>query len=330
MYLNFRPTFPSTKELRRNEYIILILLAMWILLAQFDFLLQMHGMMEGSYLKYNFNKSDYIAVSATVKEIEIYKIKLTIRPPYGIPTYSFNRLLICYKLDGIEHNVWTKLYPEYTVGDNIQIAVDNSNNMKIQRTQPYSIKNIPSIVWIICVFIWILYFLGLYRVIKLYKIEDEGSPEYDISRPTYIEQQTSNEIIIRREQEQCIKLFVKESGMKRDELHVDTLKYNLLLNNASKWYVNEGASIGDVILLNDDNGESLCLKETEYLKRYGLPEDYYVVAVKDTYWLCCHAEEEYIYNFSKTVGLTHTKYRSLYDYIIETCNIPFTLKNIDD
>ena len=98
-----------------------------------------------------------------------------------------------------------------------------------------------------------------------------------------------------------------------------------MLNDASEWYVDEGVSIGDVILLKDENGKSACLKETEYLKQYGLPEDYYVIAVKESYWLCCCAKEECIYAFSITLGLTQTKYQSLYDYIIEACNIPFTI-----
>ena len=45
----------------------------------------------------------------------------------------------------------------------------------------------------------------------------------------------------------------------------------------------------------------------------------------DVYWLCCCAKEECIYAFSITLGLTQTKYQSLYDYIIEACNIPFTI-----
>jgi len=151
--INIRPTFPSTKESRRNEYIIFILIAIYVLLTQFNFIFNMYGMMELSYINYNNNKSDYISVSATVKEKHPYRIYVSLHPPYGIPTYTFNNLLISYQFDGVEHKIWTKLYPEYTEGDNIQIAVDNTNHMKIQRIQPYSIKNIPSIVWFICIFV---------------------------------------------------------------------------------------------------------------------------------------------------------------------------------
>lgn len=321
--INIRPTFPSTKESRRNEYIIFILIAVYVLLIQFNFIFDMYGIMELSYINYNNNKSDYISVSALVKEKQPYRIYVSLHPPYGIPTYTFNNLLISYQLDGIEHNIWTKLYPEYEKGDKIQIAVNKTNHMKIQRIQSYSIKNIPFIVWLICIIIWILYFCGLFRVIMLYKKEYKGLAEFDLIKPTYIEQQKYNEKNYRLEQEKTIKNFVKKNEIHHEGLNVNAIKNNLLLNKASEWYVDEGVSIGDIILLKNDNEESLCMVETEYLRKNGLPDDYYVIAVKNTYWLCCHAEEECIYAFSKTLGLTHTKYQSLYDYIIETCNIPF-------
>lgn len=117
--------------------------------------------------------------------------------------------------------------------------------------------------------------------------------------------------------------IIKQYTKNKPRSFITKIKDYNKLNSASKWYVDEGVSIGDIILLNYDNGKSLCLKETEYLRQCGLPEDYYVIAVKDTYWLCCRAEEEWIYAFSKTLGLTHSKYQSLYEYIIEACNLQF-------
>lgn len=107
-------------------------------------------------------------------------------------------------------------------------------------------------------------------------------------------------------------------------------KYELhAFNNASKWYIAQGIPLGDIILLSKEEGINTCLEQTKKAREYGLSDNYYVIAVKDTHWLCCNAEEECIYAFSKALGLTHTKYQSLYEYIIDICNIPFTQKDIE-
>lgn len=95
------------------------------------------------------------------------------------------------------------------------------------------------------------------------------------------------------------------------------LELQAMLNGASKWYMELGYDIGDIVLLKSIDGRSACYLETERARENGLPEGYYVIAVKDTHWLCCTKEDERVYAFSKGLGLTHTKYGSLYDYIIE-------------
>lgn len=98
-------------------------------------------------------------------------------------------------------------------------------------------------------------------------------------------------------------------------------------NDASKWYIEQGVPLGDILLLTKDGGILTCLEQTKNARECGLPDDYYIIAVKDTHWLCCNAREECIYAFSKAIGLTHTKYQSLYEYIIDYCHIPFDVEN---
>ncbi len=109
---------------------------------------------------------------------------------------------------------------------------------------------------------------------------------------------------------------------KRKQFSETYVDENAKRNQSSNWYIKLNYNLGDIILLNKDAS----ILENKRARECGLTEDYYVIAVKETHWLCCHVEEECIYAFSKTLGLTHTKYQSLYDYIIETCNIPFTEK----
>ena len=126
-----------------------------------------------------------------------------------------------------------------------------------------------------------------------------------------------------KKQQDTIKKYIDSYGEQRiickDELHA--------FNNASKWYIAQGAPMGDIILLTKEEGINACLEQTQKAREYGLPDNYYVIVVKDTHWLCCNAEDECIYAFSKTIGLTHTKYQSLYEYIIDICNIPFDVEN---
>lgn len=331
MYVfNNRPTFPSTKRSRISYFVRFSLMAIYILCIQQAYLWQLHGMMEWSYYKYLLHKDNYLSVSAKVIDQEEYYIEF--KPDHGsyhgIKTFKANKLNIEYEIEGRKYSIWTKLYPDYKLGDVIQIAVDKTDYQVIQRISSYSIFNIPLIVVFIISMIWILLFIILFKVLHLYKMEDEGLLDPYNRKIKYSGNQIPDEKTIISEQQICIDIFVKEKALKKDVQYINLIKNNLLLNDASEWYVYKGVSMGDVILLREENGKSACLKETEYLKQYGLPEDYYVMAVKESCWLCCCAKEECIYAFSKTHGLTRTEYQSLYDYIIKTCNIPFMQKNM--
>ena len=129
---------------------------------------------------------------------------------------------------------------------------------------------------------------------------------------------SDNDIAFRQER---IRRYALSNGLEKPIHSAMDLGLQTMLNQASKWYMELGYDLGDIILLKSINGQSLCNMETEQARGAGLPEGYYVIAVKDTYWLCCTKEEERVYAFSKPLGLTHTKYGSLYDYIIDICGI---------
>ena len=174
---------------------------------------------------------------------------------------------------------------------------------------------------------------GVIYIILLPIIRYKGNKIYEkICREQY-----KNEYIKRINYENYVKLrqnailtFLSDRTELSDDVFIEKRKQisetnindNTKINQASNWYMKLNCNLGDIILQNMD----AFMTENNRAKECGLSEDYYVIAVKDTYWLCCHAEEEWIYAFSKTLGLTHTRYQSLYDYIIETCNIPFTEK----
>ena len=51
-----------------------------------------------------------------------------------------------------------------------------------------------------------------------------------------------------------------------------------------------------------------------------LLENYYVLVKCDRSYYCSCKENEQLYMFSKGAGITHTKYTTIYDYIIEQIN----------
>lgn len=55
----------------------------------------------------------------------------------------------------------------------------------------------------------------------------------------------------------------------------------------------------------------------ENLYEQGLPPNYYVLAELEGNYYCCCEENERLYMFSRGVGITHTKYETIYDYIME-------------
>lgn len=139
-------------------------MVIYILLLQHTYLWQLHGMMKWSNYKYVVNKDDYISVYAKVIGQEEYYIE---------KIFKSNKMNLEYEIDGRKYSIWTKLYPDHEIGDIIQVAVDKENYQIIQRIDSYSISNIPLIVKIILLLIWIELAVVLIVALKLYKKEDE-------------------------------------------------------------------------------------------------------------------------------------------------------------
>lgn len=88
----------------------------------------------------------------------------------------------------------------------------------------------------------------------------------------------------------------------------------------------QGCNIADICLVQEVDGQSVCVNETNKAWENGLPKEYYVIAIKDNYYLCCCTKDEFVYSFSSGLGLAHTSYRSLYDYICDVCNISVNIE----
>ena len=83
-------------------------------------------------------------------------------------------------------------------------------------------------------------------------------------------------------------------------------------------YLSNCEQISDILLIRKDvYGEYEFITQTLNLREHGLPVDFYVVAKSSQYFLCGRGDSPRLYLFSESLGITNTKYESIFDYIIE-------------
>ena len=253
-------------------------------------------------MKYRLDKNNYNVVHATVEDAYEYDVGLTMGGGHGpIKILKYNRARIVYENNGKEYDAWTELFPEYQLGDHFDVAINNKKPDKPVRVSPFSIEVKPTgyyLAWFYCILLDVLLMIGIIYNINLIKKEDAGSSEYDVNKPTEIEQQKLNEIKRIEYQEKRIKQYIIDQHLVPDFEQAEFVKDNFALNDACGWYVFQGCNIADICLVQEVDGQSVCVNETNKAWENGLPKEYYVIAIKDNYYLCCCTKDEFVYSFS--------------------------------
>lgn len=109
----------------------------------------------------------------------------------------------------------------------------------------------------------------------------------------------------------------KVTAEERDNILRQLKENDIFLDEACEWYMNHLVHQKDIILLQVYDGVSVCVEKTLEARSFGLPQDYYVLAVQDGMYLCGRRWESALYCFSKGLGITRTTYFSLLEYITQ-------------
>ncbi len=101
----------------------------------------------------------------------------------------------------------------------------------------------------------------------------------------------------------------------KDNILQQLKEHNIYLDESCMWYMNQLVHLKDVIILQECDGQSVCVKKTLEARKLGMPEDYYVIAVQEDIYLCGCRWESALYHFSRSLGITRTLYFSLLEYL---------------
>lgn len=267
------------------------------------------------YLYYKLNKASYDVVVAQVVE----KREKTIIMGKTEPLLTYTEILISYKINGLDYISRISKYPEVKQFDTIYVAVKNGNK-EVRRCVPYAISERDkkllfyyfTIIFIIFIVFRVVDWLVIIRK-NIAKVYDKNEKEQvDIEK--YVDEKKAN---IRK---LCIQLhigneerniIVKEyEDLLKCKVHEDfiwCLKYFIeadtrLLTFPFSGLVEEGFDF---------------IGKTLEQRQQGLPDEYYVIAVRNNYCLCGKVGDGRIYSFSRGLGITHTKYLDIYDFVFE-------------
>lgn len=133
----------------------------------------------------------------------------------------------------------------------------------------------------------------------------------------------NEKISIEEKQDEIIKIdgniseLDKVTAEERDNILRQLKENDIVLDEACEWYMNHLVHQKDIVLLKVYNGVSVCVEKTLEARSFGLPQDYYVIAVQDRIYLCGRRWESALYRFSKGLGVTRTSYFSLLEYITQ-------------
>ncbi|MBR1599271.1 MAG: hypothetical protein IJ661_10250 [Lachnospiraceae bacterium] len=90
-----------------------------------------------SYHKYTSNQKDYCIKNAEVINTKIH----TLAGLRGFISCDMRYCTLRYDFNGISYETFTEIFPEYSEGKVIKIAVDYSNPQIINRVEPYSVSD---------------------------------------------------------------------------------------------------------------------------------------------------------------------------------------------
>ena len=272
---------------------------------------------EFEYFYYRCSLENYAIVDADVIEgrdvIIIYG--------RGGPVVTCRKNTVQYVINGVTYTGKTYAYPDVRELGKIKIAVKITDNTKIKRCIEYhwgDREKIRAQVEIISIVISIILYLLSNHV--MCKKEKEYAREYNEKHPikekrSLDEQIVEKQLYILEHIPQC-KVADNELKELTDGLASKWIKFN----RGTLWMLSHysgSQEMSDIFNLLPLIWEGEYFEYIEKLHEQGLLENYYVLAEQDEKYYCCCGESEWLYIYSKGTGITHTKYETIYDYIIE-------------
>lgn len=152
-------------RIKKIDYIILILFGLYFLIMQFNLLWYGYLKSKISYKKYLSSINEYEVISGQVIETN----KKMIAGIERVIHYDINSNTVYYKYNGSFYSVSTIVYPDFSKGDTIKIAVNTYNPQMFERAIPYSFSNFPAIAQIIVLILECIFILIVVKIIQFYK-----------------------------------------------------------------------------------------------------------------------------------------------------------------
>lgn len=263
------------------------------------------------YLGYKYNTEKYLIVDADVLESS----EITLLPGKFAPLVSYRKNILKYTIDNVDYTQKTYSYPEVKEKSQIKIAVKIDNNTNIKRCIEYHLEEKQKIHLYIEIIVLVL-FIILFLLNNYFMHKKEKKMRYN-------EKDFDEQIL---EKQLYILEHIRQSGGTEEELQKRLEFYNskgIQFNSGTLWVLRkygnaeEMKAIFNMLPLFNQNQYFDFLME---MYEQGLPENYYVLVKCDRSYYCSCKENEQLYMFSKGAGITHTKYTTIYDYIIEQIN----------
>lgn len=279
-----------------------------------------HGIIQYyGYINFCLNKDNYYVVEGKIKDIE--NIKWDYRKTTVL---NLKKSLVSYKINDKQYEQYTMQYPEKKQGEIIVIAVKKSNH-KVNRCVKYYFTKQDKILYfnlLAMVIIIYLFLLFISIMEKRYKKKHSEQLEKYIYEEK-LKQKDKEEKEIKRKQLKILdknkaKINLEERAKIIRDLNMNGIK----LNEGSLWCIKELGIINNFLLcLVDSKKESECLKHTIIARNSGLDKNFYIIDLKDNNYFCCNDETERVYVFSKQLGITHTQFADIYDYLLDRLTI---------
>ncbi len=268
------------------------------------------------YVYYKNNMDNYNIVCANV----------IAQSKYGAGLLRFENLLewksatLRYEMDGKEFFVDTYSYPEVKEKQYVNIAVDKKNNDKIIRCIPYELTMDDQLNHI---FGWgsILLFLCYLSVVKYLLIRRNKKRKEHYVKEKEIsvmneKKYTENDMRLQK----CILDRCRTTQEDHSQkINVAKKELDIEFHKDFAWFLQcfTNGQMDSVLLIQHLEGRYAFVCETMLVRKYGLPLNYYVIAKEGEHYLCGYAYSSRMFMFSKNLGLTNTKYETIYHYVLE-------------
>lgn len=265
------------------------------------------------YFYYKCNAEKYLIVDADVIESR----EAMIVPGKSGALISRRKNTVQYVIDGVEYTEKTYAYPDVEEPTRIKIAVKTDNPTDVRRCVEYHWGKerlfiaIEIIVYVVFAGILFLAYYFQHKKETVYKTKGE----YEKS---FAGQEAEKQLYILEHMPQC-----KMTENELQELTEGLAEKGIKFNNGTLWLImhyGRSQEMSDIFNLLPLIWEGKYFEYIEKLYEQGLPENYYVLAEQDEKYYCCCEESERLYLFSRGVGITQTKYETIYNYIIEHIN----------